>query len=290
MGFYTRTAFRYFSRYSEYISIFFPDLKLDLKKAKMKTSTQEYISTAMLTTFLVFLVEVPILSFAFGIIFRNFLFSFITGFTTSIFLSTIIFVLFTKYPKTIIAERAKKLDGSLPFASLYLSTIAGTKLPLHRIFKIFGKFSKYGEITEEVDLINKDIEVFGFDVHTALERAVERSPSKSFKDLLWGILSTSVSGGDIATYLREKSKGLMEDYRRKLSEFAKKMMFLSEIYLTAIILGAIFFVILTAILSGIGGGMTRSIILLQALIIFVFLPLISIGFIILVKVSTPGGE
>jgi len=290
MGFYSRTAFRYFGRYSDNISIFFPDLKMDLKRARMKTSTQEYTSMAILTTFLVFLLEVPLLSFAFGIIFHSFLFSFITGFSASVLLSVIIFILFTKYPKTIIAERAKKMDSSLPFASLYLSTISGTKLPLHKIFKIFGKFSKYGEITEEVNLINKDIEVFGFDVHTALERAVERNPSKNFKELLWGILSTSASGGNIATYLREKSKGLMEDYRRKLSEFAKKIMMLSEIYLTAIILGTIFFVILTAIFSGISTGIGRSIIVLQTLIIFVFLPLLSIALIVLIKASTPGGE
>ena len=184
-------------------------------------------------------------------------------------------------------EKSKKMDSSLPFASLYLSTISGTKLPLEKIFKIFGRFSKYGELTEEVELINRDIEAFGFDVHTALERAVDRSPSKNFKDLLWGILSTSTSGGDVTSYLREKSKGLMEDYRRKLMEFSKKMMMLSEIYLTAIILGTIFFVILSAIFSGIGGGV-NSIILMQTLLIFIFLPLMSMLFIILVKASTPG--
>jgi len=290
MSLYSKLAFRYFGKYGEDIStIFFPDLKSDLKRSKIKTSVQEYISTSILTTFLVFLIEVPVLSFAFGIIFKSFLFSFITGFTVSVLLSIFIFILFTKYPKTVIMEKSKKMDSGLPFASLYLSTISGTKLSLEKIFKIFGRFSKYGELTEEVEMINRDVETFGFDIHTALERAVDRSPSKNFKDLLWGILSTSTSGGDVTSYLREKSKGLMEDYRRKLMEFSKKMMMLSEIYLTAIILGTIFFVILSAIFSGIGGG-TNSIILMQTLLIFVFLPMMSILFIILVKASTPGGE
>jgi flagellar protein FlaJ len=290
MSFYTRMAFRYFGRYSENISIFFPDLKLDIKKTKMKTSVQEYISTSLLTTFLVFLVEVPLLSFAFGLIFKSFLFSFITGFTASVILSVAIFFIFTQYPKTIVSERSKKMNSSLPFTSLYLSTIAGTKLPLSKVFQIFGKFNKSGEMGEEVGMINKDIEAFGFDVHTALERAVERSPSKNFKDLLWGILSTSASGGDVVSYLREKSKTFMEDYRRKLSEFSKKMMLISEVYLTAIVLGTIFFVILTAIISGISSGPGSSIILLQTIMIFLFLPLMSFMFIILVKRATPGEE
>jgi len=289
MSLYTKLAFRYFGKYGEDIStIFFPDLKSDLKKAKMKSSVQEYISTSILTTLLVFLIEVPLLSFAFGLIFKSFLFSFISGFTASVLLSLVIFFLFTKYPKTIIAEKSKKIDSSLPFAALYLSTISGTKLSLEKIFKIFGKFSKYGEVTEEIEMINRDMEMFGFDVNTAIERATERSPSKKFKDLLWGILSTSTSGGDVTSYLREKSRGLMEDYRRKLMEFSKKMMMLSEIYLTAIILGTIFFVILSSIFSGIGGA--NSIIVMQTLLIFVFLPLMSLLFIIMVKATTPGGE
>jgi len=289
MSFYTRTAFRYFGRYSENIAIFFPDLKSDIKKTKMRTSVQEYISTSILTTFLVFLAEIPLLSFAFALVFKSFLFSFITGFTVSVLLSVLIFFLFTQYPKTVVSERSKKMNSGLPFASLYLSTIAGTKLPLNRVFQIFGKFTKSGEIGEEVGMINKDMEAFGFDAHTALERAVERSPSKNFKDLLWGLLSTSASGGDVVSYLREKSKTLMDDYRRRLTEFSKKMMLLSEIYLTAIVLGTIFFVILTAIFSGVSTGV-RSIILLQTLVIFIFLPLMSLMFIILVKSSTPGEE
>jgi flagellar protein FlaJ len=204
-------------------------------------------------------------------------------------LSVLIFFLFTKYPKTIISEKAKKLDNALPFASLYFSTIAGTKLPLHKVFRIFGKFSRYDEVKDEIDMINKDIETFGFDVNTSLERAVERTPSKSFRELIWGLLSTSISGGNISIFLREKSEELIGDYRRKLEEFSKKMMLFSEIYLTAIILGTIFFVILTSIFSGISGAGTNMI-LLQTLIIFVFLPLLSLGLIVLIKSATPGGE
>ena len=290
MSFYTRTAFRFFGRYSGTISLFFPDLKVNLKKARIKSSAEEYISTSALSTLLVFILEVPLLSFAYGFIFHDFLFSLLTGFTTSIVLSFLIFFLFTQYPKTVINERSKKLESSLPFAALYLSTIAGTKLPINKVLKMFSKFSKYGEITEEINLIDKDIDVFGFDTNTALERAVERTPSKKFKELLWGILSTSSSGGDIAAYLREKSESLMEDYRRSLSEFAKKMMLICEIYMTSIVLGTIFLIILTSIFAGMGGGASQNVILLQTLMIFIFLPLVSVAFIVMIKSSAPGEE
>jgi flagellar protein FlaJ len=193
------------------------------------------------------------------------------------------------YPKATIKSKAKKIDNELPFATLYLSTIIGSRLPLHRAFEIFARFGGYTEIVKEVKLINSDIRSFGLDIHTALERAVERSPSKNFSELLWGILSTSRSGGNIVIYLKEKSKDFMEEYRRKLHQFTRSLALFVEIYLTAIILGSVFFTILTAIISGIGGA-TGNIFILQFFLIFIFIPLVSVLFIFLVKTAMPGGE
>lgn len=289
MSLYTRTAFTLFGRFSQSLEIFFPELADTLKKAGMKTSKKEYMSTGMFTSFLFFLTEIPFLSFIFGIFFQSMILSLITAITISSLLTIVVFYLFTKYPNTIVADRSKKIDTLLPFASLFLSTIAGTKLPLDQVFKIFAKNSKYGEITEQIRMMANDMEVFGLDVHTALQRAVDRTPSKKMKEMLYGLLSTSISGGDVAVYLREKSKTQMEDYRRLINQFSKKITIFIEVYLTAIVLGAIFFIVLTSIFSGIS-GVGGNIILLQSIIIFVFLPLLSAIFILLVKVSSPVGE
>ena len=289
MTFYTRIAFTLLGRFSDNLAIFFPDLTGNLKKAGMKTSNKEYISTGMFTSFLFFLIEIPVLSFVFGIFFQGVILSLLTSITVSALLTVVIFYLFTKYPNTIIADRSKKIDALLPFASLFLSTIAGTKLPLNQVFKIFAQNSKYGEITEQMQMMTNDMEVFGLDALTALQRAVDRTPSKKMKEMLYGLLSTSISGGDIAIYLREKSQTQMEDYRLAINQFSKKITLFIEVYLTAIVLGAIFFVILTSIFSGIS-GVSSNIVLLQSLVIFIFLPLLSMVFILLVKISSPVGE
>ena len=289
MSLYTRISFTLFGRFSDGLAIFFPDLGDNLKKSGMKTSAKEYISTGMFTSFLFFLAEIPVLSFIFGIFFQGIMLSLITAITISVLLTVLIFYLFTKYPNTIILDRSKKIDSLLPFASLFLSTIAGTRLPLAQVFKIFAQNSKYGEVTEQIQVITNDIEVFGLDIHTALQKAIDRTPSKKMSEMLYGLLSTSISGGDIAIYLREKSRTQMDDYRRAIIQFSKKITLFIELYLTGIILGAIFFVILTSIFSGITGA-GGNIILLQSLVIFVFLPLLSAIFILLIKVSSPTGE
>ena len=289
MGVYTKTAMRMFSQLTDKVLPYFLDIKLDLKKARMRISLQEYISNAILTSFLIFICEIVILSFIFGLVLQSFLFGFITAFTASIFLSVIFFYAYLNYPKIIIKERAKNIDSNLPYASLYLATIAGSKLPLHKTLEVFAKFSKHGQLKEEISRITNEIDAFGIDVNTALERAIERTPSKDLKELLWGILSVNRSGGDVDVYLKEKSKTYVAEFRRRLFEFSRQLAIFLEVYITAVILGAVFFTILTSIMGGIAGG-AGNVIIIQFILIFIFIPLISVAFIVLIRAMSPGGE
>lgn len=219
MGFYSKLSFRYFSQFSEEISEYFSDVRTNLKRAKIGLSVQEYISIAVMTAFLVFMAAFPVLSFLFGFLFQTFLFSFMSSFTVALGAALLSFIFILNYPNIVIGERSKHIDGVLPFALLYLSTAASSKLPLDKAFSIFAKFGEYGDMTDEVKAINNDIDVFGLDINTALERAVDRSPSKALKEMLWGLLSTIRSGGDISAFLRVVAANNMAEYRRKLYDF-----------------------------------------------------------------------
>jgi len=287
---FTKLGMRLFGPLSEGVMPYFPELKSNIRRAKLRTSLQEYFSNAILVTILIFVFEMPLLSFIFGLYFQNFLFGFISSFTVTIFLSLIFFFAFINYPKTIVSERSKKIDGELSFASIYLTSITGSKLPLNKIFEVFSKFGEYTEIKNEILAINKDTELFGMDVNTALERSAERTPSKGLKELLWGILSINKTGGDLDVYIKEKTKNFVSEYRRKVYEFSHQVSLIIEVYLTSIVIGSIFFTILTSIMSGISSGGTANLIFLQFFLIAAVLPLTSILFIIIIKTMRPGGE
>ena len=293
MGFYTKISFRFFSQVSEQLSDYFGDLKQNLRKARIKLSLQEYLSIVIMTCFIIFLSSFPALSMFFGFIFAQPALAFVFSLSICVGLTALTLMIFLQYPKMLIAEKQKRIDNALPFAALYLSTVASSKLPLHKTFEIFTKFSEYGDLTDEIKSITNDVKYFGIDINTALERAVQRSPSKSLKDMLWGILSTIQSGGDMARYLKEAAVNLINEYRRNLYEFSHQLTLYIEVYLTAMVLGAIFFTILSSILSGLGSqGMpsAMSVITIQFLIIFIFMPAVSVLFILLVKSITPGEE
>jgi flagellar protein FlaJ len=255
----------------------------------MPYTAEEYVSMAITVGIVCFAVSIPMLSLVISVAVSDFFFGFMMGIFASMMLAAALFYATMKYPALKIQSKGKDIDNSLPFAAMYLSTIAGSKLPLHKTFEVFSRFMKYGEIVKQINLINEDVRIFGLDVVTALERAIERSPSKNFREMLYGMLATIRSGANMNIYLKQRSNGLMADYRRKLYEFSHALTVYVEIYLTAIVLGAIFFTVLTAIISGISGT-GENIVTLQFFLIFLFMPMISMMFIYLVKSATPGGE
>lgn len=268
---------------------YFPTLKMDLKKAGIKLSTKEFLARGIFFTTFAFVVSLPVFSTIFAYLLKNFLFSFLSAITASSFLLVFLFIIYVNYPKILISQKSKQIDSQISFATIHLSTLVSTKLPLHKVFEIFSNFSEYGEITKEISLINNEMKMFGLDVNKAIERAIERSPSKNLTELLWGILSTNLTGGDIEIYLKEKARSFLVEYRNKLKEFSHQISIYLEIYISAVILGAIFFLILTSIVSGISGVGAQTI-FLQFFLIFIFLPLISAIFIYLIKSSCPSGE
>ncbi len=291
MAFYTKIAMRYLGRPIEPYLHYFPDLRKNLKKAGMKTTLEEYLSVALLTCLILFVFELPIISFVLSLLGLGIAFSIFMSLTLSIVISFMFFFIFISYPNTVISSKSAEVTRVLPFAGIYLSNIAGSKLPPHKIFEIFSKFDEYGEVSNEAKRIVRDMTAFGLDIYTSLERSVYRTPSTELRDLLWSIMSTLKAGGDLSTYLQEKSKSFLASYRRKLSEFAHSLSIYLEVYLTVLVLGAIFFTILTSIMSGLGGGtVALDTVLVQFFLIYLFIPLVSAAFIVLIKAASPGGE
>jgi flagellar protein FlaJ len=128
------------------------------------------------------------------------------------------------------------------------------------------------------------VKSLGLDMVTALEKAANRTPSPTFGELLWGMVSVLTTGGDMESYLQGKTRSAMAQYRRTLNDYAKAIAFYTEIYITLVIVGSLFFIILLSIISPLVGGST---LFLQTFLVFFFIPLVSMGFIMLLKGASP---
>ena len=288
MAFYTKykiVAGNLFKKYVEPQLTHSRNIHQDLRLANIPIMLREYISMVYLSAVLAFVISIPVSILLAFLILGEILLSLLVGVIAAAIASTATFFLALEYPAMIASDRKRSIDNNLPFATLYMNTIAGTGAPPDLMFKLLSEFKEYGEVSKEAQSIVEDLEVMGQDVQVALERAAERTPSTDFKDLLWSMTTTIVRGGDMKALLQAKSNLLMDAYRRKMDEYTNDLSMYVEIYITLIIVGSIFSIVMLTIMGAISGF--ESLKAIQQILVFVFLPVASIAFIVLLKLTSP---
>jgi flagellar protein FlaJ len=144
-------------------------------------------------------------------------------------------------------------------------------------------------IIDESRIITRDVELLGLDIVTALERASKRTKSERFKELLEGFKATIHSGGDLLSFLMDKSRESMRLKRLALRKFSDNLGVISEFYVTLLVAGPLIFVVLLsvmAMLGGAGGGVLNPILLLT-LLTYIGIPVGSVIFIIILDALLP---
>jgi len=280
-------SFKFFGRSLEPFIGYFESIKYDLLKANIGFSLTEYVYVMFFTLLILFAIEFPVIIVIAAIILQDAAIAFLFSFTITIVILLLVFFLFYIYPSMASGKRKKSIDATLPFGTTYLATIASSGAPPIAMFKILSQFKEYGELSKETGKIYRDVEAFGMDLVSAVRKTASRTPSEELKELLWGLDTVLTSGGSIGNFLHEKSRTFIGEYRRRLEQYSRTLALLIEVYLTVVLVGSIFFIIMTALMSMLGGGGGTSIVLLQFLVIFVALPLASIGFIALLKAISP---
>jgi len=282
-------SFKFFKHSLDSSVNLFESIKPDLLKANIDLSLLEYVYVMFFSILLFFIVEFPLVTIITSIVLKDILLAVLFSFTLNIVIVLIVFFIFYTYPSLVAGKRKKDIDSALPFASTYMAAIANSGAPPITMFGVISQFKEYGEVSKEAEKIYRDVKVFGMDLTGALRKTANRTPSEELKELLWGLDNVLTTGGNLSDFLHEKSRLFIADYGRKLQEYSRTLSVLIEIYLTLVLVGSIFFIIITALMSiiGGGGGMGGYLSFIQFLVIFIVLPFMSIGFIVLLKAVSP---
>lgn len=279
-----RTAYRVFGERAQA----HPDLEridLDLRKARMDVRADAYLAHAWFLSILALgatTVLAILLFFAFLALGMppeyGILLLVLPGFG---YFGTQAIVL--GYPKSRAKARARDIDAKLPYAANYITAMASAGVIPSEIFKSLASQQVYGEAAREAAWIYKDLEVHGKDVVTAMRRAIDRSPSDKFRDLLQGAITTITSGGDLTNYFRTKARRLQIENRAHQQEFIETMGLMSEAYVTAAVAGPLFLLVMIVIfvlMNVADRGMLD-------IIIYLLIPAINLGFLYAIRSRIP---
>lgn len=263
-----------------------PKLEEDLRRARIPVRSEAYLARVFLytlitiaVTFLLTLLLVPLLAAVLGLPPVVWL----AVLVVPVLFGAIGYVALASSPASEAKKRGKNVNLRLPYATNYIAAMASAGVIPAEIFKSLAKQDIYGDVAKEAAMIYKDLEVHGKDIVTALRRAIDRSPSVKFEELLQGAITTVTSGGDLTGYFRQKAARYQWENRVEQKQFIETMGLMAETYVTAAVAGPLFLLVMVAIIVLMGSGTMMQL----QLIIYLLLPVINIGFMFGLKSMIP---
>ena len=268
----------------------FRDLDANLLRAGLKINFRAYVSLTVLAAASISLVTLAVAPLLLLFVFKMALMpALLFGVAGSMFTFAFSIVGFYIYPiyRADVLKRA--LEDELPFTTGYMAILTSAGVSPEKIFYSLSSLSVPLAISLESRDIVRNVNLFGLDIISALEKTSARTPSEKFREMLEGFISTIHSGGNLSAFLREKSTQYMKLKRMGLRKFADTLSALSEFYVTLLVTGPLLLVIMLAVMAMLGGGglFGLSPNFLLNLLTYLGIPLASIIFLILLDTVSP---
>ena len=256
----------------------FKSVERDLRKANMPYMLSSYISVMLFVTLIVFLVSLAV-ALIFGVTLRNI--------AIAVFFTIIVFFIALSYPASVANAHRKKIETELPFATAHMAAIASSKIAPAKIFSVMATTKEYKAFGAEIRKVVNQMNIYGYDLTTALKNAMKTSPSKKYTELLNGMITTLVAGGNLALYLQEKSKALLLDYRLRHERYTNLVGIYSDIYTAILIAAPLIFMLLLAIISMTGQTFLTMDVTALANFGIVAIAILNIIFLIFLQLTQP---
>lgn len=279
-----RFALKYTRLPTRIIAKRLPGLRDDLLRSNMRISPEGIISLALLFTF----ISIPVSIFGayelwnFGLV------------PYALFVpaaSVVPFFIGIAMPKISASSRAQALENELPYLFAYITVLAGGGISPIVTLKRISKAGKiFPAAAKEAARILMDIDIFGLDAISALERESRLTPNKVFSDFIGGYVAVLKTGGDALSYLEAKLKEIFTIRESKVKSGSEFIATMSEAYIiTTVVMGVSLMVLWATqnLMSPTGlptsGGSVNSTLIVMFSGFFV--PIISLIFIIVIGSS-----
>jgi flagellar protein FlaJ len=194
------------------------------------------------------------------------------------------YAVFIMYPGLEAGNRRRNIDATLPYAINYVTSMSTAGITPAEVFRLLGDSPIYGESSVEARYVAREIDIFGRDLIDALRLVSASTPSKRMKEFLQGAMASISSGGNLTDYFRTKADQYALENRQTQKQFLDILALMAESYVTAMVAGTLFLIILQSIMSVLSGD--NKPMFLYA-ITYIMIPLGSVAFVIMISSMTP---
>ncbi len=287
----TAISYRLFGAHVQVITSRFTVFKQVYQKSGISRFYESYITLMLFVSLVVF-----VSTFAIGALLHH-LFNLtlvqyiIAVLTFSCVISLTVPIMFILYPLYRRGQKRKEIDANLVYTTGYMGVLSAGGISIERMFERVTQVEQRPAIKNLAKRLITNIKIFGLDVTSSLRDVTLNSPSETFSKLLIGITNTVKTSGDLKNLLTFETNRLLHTKREQLKKTLGTLIALGEIYIAAMVMGPIVFIVMLTILS-IMGNVTFGLSPAEQLNLLVFfgLPIISTVFIIILNGVIPEEE
>ncbi len=296
-GFFARTSSKLFSKIAHEMSQkkFFSDMRKNLLKTNLNLVPTAYISMTFASTLISFIISIFLFIFLLfikigefpDIIFvQDLSLRFLQTFWIPIIVPIGVFLFMYTYPSLEKRSLEQKINQELPFATINMSSISGSMVEPTSIFKIIISTSEYPNLKKELTKLMNQINIYGYDLVTALKNSTLNSPSKKLAELYNGLATTITSGGELSNFFDKRAESLLIDYRLEREKYTKTTETFIDVYISVVIAAPMILMLLFMMIqiSGLGLQLEPSII---TLIMVIGVSIINFVFIMFLQLKQP---
>lgn len=275
----------------------FNGLRESLRKANVDILFEGYLSLIYLSVSLVFLVSLFV--FVFVVLFEvslvwpyfelrqaGHLLTVAKFFWIPIAAPILAFLVMYFYPSTEKQSIGSRIDQELPFAVIHMSAISGSGIEPTQIFKIIGLSKDYPFLRKEIRKVLNQINLYGYDLTTALSNAAKTAPSDKLAELFSGLATSINSGTNLSEFFEKRAETLLLSYRLEREKYTKVVETFLDIYISIVIAAPMVFLLLLIMMaiSGINIGLTPFQISLLAVAI---ISVLNVLFLVFLHIKQP---
>ena len=278
----------------------FHSLERDLIRANMEFVPMNYISVIFMSTlisvFVGFVITIFFLFFNVGATAP-----FVTAMTEPLltrllkvfwifFLVPVVVYLFAYfYPSMERKSLESKINNELPFATIHMSSISSSMIEPSNIFTIIMETKEYPNLEKEFTKLLNEVNIYGYDLVTALRDRAFNSPSRKLADLYNGLATTITSGGDLPEFFAKRSQTLLFEHGIETEKHSKTAETFMDVYISVVIAAPMILMLLLVMMSASGLGLSLSTGMIS-LVMVLAVTVMNILFLAFLQMKQPGSE
>ncbi len=269
----------------------FRHLSIEIKKANIDILTEAYIAMMFFTSFISIFIGIFIAIFLLFFSFSS-AFPFIVIYDGSylIRIAQVIWIPFVlpvavyfslySYPSLEKKSIAKRIDQELPFAVIHMGAISGSGIAPSEVFRIIGMSREYPALRKEIRKVLNQINLYGYDLVTALTNVSKSTPSEKLAELFSGLSTTIHSGGGLKEFFEKRGETLLIGYRLEREKYTRIAETFMDIYISVVIAAPMILMLLLILISisQMNFGLTQNQLTILIISIISVINIIFIGF------------